>query len=460
MAEQFARALAGDGTASGTGSIEKAVSALDGRDGDVVVVLGRQSLAESPDSVVQAAAALAALPGRQVPVARSAAATCAARSTSASPPASCRAGSRSTPGASTTPTRGASVPAQPGLDTAGVLEAAAAGSLDTPRAARRRPRGRLPRPDPHARRARRGRVRDRGRRVRRRRLGPRRRVPAHHGVGREGRHHDQPRGAGHAPGAPHHPRRHHHGRLADRAGARGALRHRLRARHRRGRAGRDRPRRARVRGGRRRAHPPRPRRRRPPGRRLPRRDRLPTRARGHDRTVVGADPARGRRRRVAPRVARHRRRSNPAARGPTRRSSRASSRGTPPRTPAASDAAVESAADELAARPPLHRWDRAATAPAPAPPDAYSLRLVAARTLYDAGRIVSSSPSLAALATGFALVVHPSDLDRIGVTATATTCGSPARGAPSPLPVLADAATAPGTAFMPFAQRGPVGPTT
>ena len=26
------------------------------------------------------------------------------------------------------------------------------------------------------------------------------------------------------------------------------------------------------------------------------------------------------------------------------------------------------------------------------------------------------------------------------------------------VPVLADAATAPGTAFMPFAQRGPVGP--
>ena len=45
-----------------SGSIEKAASALDGRDGDLVVVIGRQSLAESPASVVQAAAALAALP--------------------------------------------------------------------------------------------------------------------------------------------------------------------------------------------------------------------------------------------------------------------------------------------------------------------------------------------------------------------------------------------------------------
>ena len=39
-----------------------AVAALDGRDGDLVVVLGRQSLAESPDAVVAAAAALAGLP--------------------------------------------------------------------------------------------------------------------------------------------------------------------------------------------------------------------------------------------------------------------------------------------------------------------------------------------------------------------------------------------------------------
>ena len=45
-----------------TARSRRAVSALDGRDGDLVVVLGRQSLAESPDAVVQAAAALAALP--------------------------------------------------------------------------------------------------------------------------------------------------------------------------------------------------------------------------------------------------------------------------------------------------------------------------------------------------------------------------------------------------------------
>ena len=62
IAAQLARALAGDGTASGDGQIERAVAALDGREGDLVVVLGRQSLAESPDAVVAAAAALAGLP--------------------------------------------------------------------------------------------------------------------------------------------------------------------------------------------------------------------------------------------------------------------------------------------------------------------------------------------------------------------------------------------------------------
>ena len=129
---------------------------------------------------------------------------------------------------------------------------------------------------------------------------------------------------------------------------------------------------------------------------------------------------------------------------------------TAPRTTAASDAAVEPAAEELAARPALHGWDRAATAPAPAPPDAYTLRLVAARTLYDAGRIVSSSPSLArARRPGPRCVVHPSDLGRIGVSAegddvrvtSARGTHHACRCSPTPPP-------RPGTAFMPFAQRG------
>ena len=112
-----------------------------------------------PTSVVQAAAALAALPDVKF-LSRAAARQRARRArprAHARLPA--RAGSRSTPPATTSPTRGASVPAQPGLDTAGVLAAAAAGTHRHARAARCRPRGGLPRPHPHARRARRGEVR-------------------------------------------------------------------------------------------------------------------------------------------------------------------------------------------------------------------------------------------------------------------------------------------------------------
>ena len=47
--------------------------------------------------------------------------------------------------------------------------------------------------------------------------------------------------------------------------------------------------------------------------------------------------------------------------------------------------------------------------------DAYSLRLVTARRLYDQGTLVSQSPSLAGLAVGGVLLVNPVDLDRLGV---------------------------------------------
>jgi predicted molibdopterin-dependent oxidoreductase YjgC len=132
--------------------------------------------------------------------------------------------------------------------------------------------------------------------------------------------------------------------------------------------------------------------------------------------------------------------------------------GDAPEDDEAAEAAVETATEELGARPALHEWDRTVSAPASVPPDAYSLRLVAARTLYDAGRIVSSSPSLAALSAGVALVVHPSDLGRIGVRAEGDDVLVTSSRATVRIPVLADSATAPGTAFMAFAQRGEVGP--
>jgi NADH-quinone oxidoreductase subunit G len=456
MAEQFARALAGDGTASGSGSIEKAVSALDGRDGDIVVVLGRQSLAESSESVVQAAAALAALPDVKFLGALRRGNVRGAIDLGLTP--------GFLPGRVTLDTARehyvdawGSVPAQPGLDAAGVLAAAAAGSVDTVVLLGADLEEDFP-----------DRIRMRagldavgftiavgafaadasagadvflpttvwgekvgsmtnleGRVMRQARL-----------VTPEGLTMDDWRIAQ---------------ELAARLGtdfgfdtaedvqneiARVAPAH----------AGVDAELILRARDG----------------AVLPIAD-FPDEITFQQ--VLGVTTGRSWEP-IKPGVAADESHLASLGTGVVESSGTGSDTtikpglvsADAPEDAAASDAAVESAADLLAARPPLHRWDRAATAPAPAPPDAYSLRLVAARTLYDAGRIVSSSPSLAALATGFALVVHPSDLGRIGVSAEGDDVRVTSARGTITVPVLADAATAPGTAFMPFAQRGPVGP--
>jgi formylmethanofuran dehydrogenase subunit D len=54
--------------------------------------------------------------------------------------------------------------------------------------------------------------------------------------------------------------------------------------------------------------------------------------------------------------------------------------------------------------------------------------------------------------------VHPSDLSRIGVSGEGDDVLVTTPRGTVRLPVLADAATAPGTAFMAFAQGGDVGP--
>ena len=85
--------------------------------------------------------------------------------------------------------------------------------------------------------------------------------------------------------------------------------------------------------------------------------------------------------------------------------------------------------------------------------DSYSLRLVAPRTLYDAGVLVQRSPSLATLAPACAVRVNPYDLDRLGVTS-----GSQVRVISSrtsvPLPVEADTAVPRGVAVIPFNLAG------
>jgi NADH-quinone oxidoreductase subunit G len=65
-------------------------------------------------------------------------------------------------------------------------------------------------------------------------------------------------------------------------------------------------------------------------------------------------------------------------------------------------------------------WDRKFGSPELPARDAYALRLVTGRTLYDGGRMVTSSPAIAGLARDVALLVSATDLARIGVDEGAT----------------------------------------
>jgi len=85
------------------------------------------------------------------------------------------------------------------------------------------------------------------------------------------------------------------------------------------------------------------------------------------------------------------------------------------------------------------------------PRSSYDLRLVVSRTLYDAGVAVTTSPSLAPLAPGGRLHVHPLDLDRLGAT-TGTALKVSSASASLVLEVEADPGVARGTAWLPFNQ--------
>jgi NADH-quinone oxidoreductase subunit G len=67
------------------------------------------------------------------------------------------------------------------------------------------------------------------------------------------------------------------------------------------------------------------------------------------------------------------------------------------------------------ARPAALEFVAPAPAPVVGPADAYSLRLVTRRRLYDKGTTVSHSPSLAPLAPGPSVRLHPVDFDKLGV---------------------------------------------
>jgi NADH-quinone oxidoreductase subunit G len=118
------------------------------------------------------------------------------------------------------------------------------------------------------------------------------------------------------------------------------------------------------------------------------------------------------------------------------------------------DALGRAARDAVATGPALHEWD-GETGRAPAQPrDAYALRLVSGRKLYDAGRVSAASPSLAPLAEGATLLVHPSDRDRIGIADGDTVQATSGRGSVA-LPVRAAPGIPRGVAFLTFNQPGP-----
>ena len=85
--------------------------------------------------------------------------------------------------------------------------------------------------------------------------------------------------------------------------------------------------------------------------------------------------------------------------------------------------------------------------------NSYDYRIVSFRKLYDSGISTAKSPSLVALATGATVVVHPLDLDRIGVQAGAhvQVIGEKATVV---LPVSTSEDVLRGTAWLPFNQPG------
>lgn len=111
------------------------------------------------------------------------------------------------------------------------------------------------------------------------------------------------------------------------------------------------------------------------------------------------------------------------------------------------DADVEPVATD--GLPPMVVWTEGAREVSAPAADAYSLRLIVGRSLYDTGRVTSGSPSLAELAKRASLRINPVDANRIGVSNNGSVRVTSPRSSLT-LPVTIDPTTAAGTAFMWF----------
>ncbi|MGH9186552.1 MAG: molybdopterin oxidoreductase family protein, partial [Acidimicrobiales bacterium] len=125
-----------------------------------------------------------------------------------------------------------------------------------------------------------------------------------------------------------------------------------------------------------------------------------------------------------------------------------------PADEAGEPAETDEPAEPAPGRPPLVRFTRPAE-PAPAPPpDSYSLRLVASRKLYDRGTWVAHAPSLAGLAPGTAVRCNPADVDRIGVSDGGRVKATSSRGSAT-VEVVRDPGVPKGVAAIYVNQEGP-----
>jgi len=106
---------------------------------------------------------------------------------------------------------------------------------------------------------------------------------------------------------------------------------------------------------------------------------------------------------------------------------------------------------------PLHQWDGTSEPPSVTPLDAYALRLVSGHALYGADPVVTDTPTLAPLVRPATLGLHARDRDRLGVHDGDRVRVSTARGSVD-LDVRTDPDTLPGTAWIAANAPGPGAP--
>jgi anaerobic selenocysteine-containing dehydrogenase len=120
------------------------------------------------------------------------------------------------------------------------------------------------------------------------------------------------------------------------------------------------------------------------------------------------------------------------------------------------DGADDAAAPEHAAAPvvpALWTWDGAVPDHEVPPRDAYALRLVVGRRLYDNGRMVREAAALARVRRPFALRLSPHDAAGLGVESVAEVRATSNRGS-QVVPVAIDAGVPAGVAALDFSADG------